>query len=147
MIPIGSPPCNPKYRHPAPRHCDQEYGSHELDDEWEADDGWRLFYEEEGEPECQCGRKTAGEGCEQCGQPLCPMCFETGAGFCSGHPDRDYHPDVPPGCDGCKWWSQRLAKATGGGLVAWCFNEASPAFNSYQMHGCDQREEGEEVDA
>ena len=31
---------------------------------------------------CACGRPTCGEGCEECGEPLCPMCFECGAGFC-----------------------------------------------------------------
>lgn len=33
---------------------------------------------------CGCGRETAGEECGFCGQPLCPMCFEMGGGFCNG---------------------------------------------------------------
>lgn len=34
-----------------------------------------------------CGRPAVGDQCQQCGLPLCPMCSETGAGFCKRHPD------------------------------------------------------------
>lgn len=39
---------------------------------------------------CECGRPALGDHCQQCGQPLCPMCAETGAGFCKDHPDENY---------------------------------------------------------
>lgn len=45
------------------------------------------------QPVCACGRESIFEGCEECGKPLCPMCFECGAGFCSEHPSEDYRPD------------------------------------------------------
>ena len=38
----------------------------------------------------ECGRLTAGDSCDQCGVPLCPMCSETGAGFCKLHPDVNF---------------------------------------------------------
>lgn len=41
---------------------------------------------------CPCGRLSCAEACEQCGHPLCPMCYETGGGFCDKHPDEDYQP-------------------------------------------------------
>lgn len=54
-------------------------------------------YDDEDEEEstglgdyCECGRATAGDQCQQCGLPLCPMCSETGAGFCKDHPDEHY---------------------------------------------------------
>lgn len=55
--------------------------------------GNRDDYPAEPEPLCSCGRATCGEGCQQCGLPLCPMCFEAGAGFCGKHPDDSYRPD------------------------------------------------------
>lgn len=39
---------------------------------------------------CRCGRPSCAEACEQCGRPLCPMCYELGAGFCDEHPDANY---------------------------------------------------------
>jgi len=39
---------------------------------------------------CECGRNSIGDSCGQCGMPLCPMCFESGGGFCSKHPDEDF---------------------------------------------------------
>lgn len=39
------------------------------------------MYADEMTPHCACGRQ-AYESCCCCGAPLCPMCFETGAGFC-----------------------------------------------------------------
>jgi hypothetical protein len=38
-----------------------------------------------------CQRATVGEVCQQCGAPICPMCYEVGAGFCNEHPDYDRH--------------------------------------------------------
>lgn len=50
---------------------------------------------DDGSPvECRCGQIACREACEQCGIPLCSMCFETGAGFCDLHPDENYQP--PP---------------------------------------------------
>jgi hypothetical protein len=43
----------------------------------------------------ECGGRTVGERCSQCGLPLCPMCFETGGGFCSACPSED-RPGYPP---------------------------------------------------
>lgn len=42
------------------------------------------YSEEDRYPElCEkCGIKTIGEGCEECGANLCPMCFECGGGRC-----------------------------------------------------------------
>lgn len=37
-----------------------------------------------------CGLSVVGDHCQQCGLPLCPMCFETGAEFCKNHPDENY---------------------------------------------------------
>ena len=45
--------------------------------------------------QCSCGREIAGE-CQQCGDPLCFMCLECGAGFCNAHPDESYRPEGPP---------------------------------------------------
>ena len=39
-----------------------------------------------------CAALTAGDACDQCGAPLCPMHAEGGAGFCNKHPDVDYIP-------------------------------------------------------
>lgn len=44
----------------------------------------------DGPVECRCGRVACREACDQCGAPLCPMCFETGGGFCAKHPDEQY---------------------------------------------------------
>lgn len=66
-----------------------------IDEHWhyeESDDDWGDDPREDMEALCSCGRPTIGECCEQCGMPLCPMCFETGAGFCHGHPTEDYRP-------------------------------------------------------
>jgi hypothetical protein len=48
--------------------------------------------EEVSDPMAAChedGRR-AFESCNQCGVPLCPMCFECGAGFCDRHPDERF---------------------------------------------------------
>ena len=37
-----------------------------------------------------CRRDAIGDHCQQCGSPLCPMCFETGVGFCKDHPDEHF---------------------------------------------------------
>ena len=37
-----------------------------------------------------CGAEGIGEVCGQCGMPLCVMHAETGAGFCSQHPDKHF---------------------------------------------------------
>jgi hypothetical protein len=62
-------------------------------------DGQRLceceLYGDDDDAElvrCRCGRESCAEACDQCGYPLCPMCFETGGGFCDQHPDDDYEP-------------------------------------------------------
>jgi hypothetical protein len=49
-------------------------------------------FDDAGPVECRCGRVACSEACEQCGAPLCPMCFETGVGFCEKHPDDSYRP-------------------------------------------------------
>lgn len=49
-------------------------------------------YDDDGPVTCRCGRAACAEACEQCGDPLCPMCFELGAGFCDKHPDDEYRP-------------------------------------------------------
>ncbi len=66
-------------------------------DEDELDDDSEWFDDpDDVEPiACPCGRVSCREACEQCGTPLCPMCFETGGGFCSKHPDESYRPDEP----------------------------------------------------
>jgi len=37
-----------------------------------------------------CGEQGVGEVCGQCGMPLCVQHAETGAGFCSRHPDKNF---------------------------------------------------------
>lgn len=49
--------------------------------------------DEQDGPRCACGRESIAEGCEECGTPLCPMCYECGAGFCREHPSENYEPD------------------------------------------------------
>ena len=50
----------------------------------QCDEGYReLEAEEDWENFCSCGR-PADDNCGFCGEPLCYMCFETGAGFCHG---------------------------------------------------------------
>ena len=54
---------------------------------------WNYEDEEEARPDDYCGechRPTAGDHCQQCGLPLCPMCSETQAGFCKDHPDEHF---------------------------------------------------------
>ena len=58
----------------------------DFEDEWREEDEWRDI--------CECGRE-ADEECDQCGKPLCFMCAEMGANFCSEHPDGDYEPYEP----------------------------------------------------
>lgn len=41
---------------------------------------------------CDVCQKRSFEYCGGCGKPLCPMCFEGGAGFCSACPDENYDP-------------------------------------------------------
>lgn len=73
---------------------------------WDSDLTGPHEYTDEDDPvACSCGRETAGEGCGQCGEDLCPMCYESGAGFCSKHPDEFYglgpdYNDKPCSC-GC----------------------------------------------
>lgn len=47
-----------------------------------------------------CHRETAGEQCGFCGNDLCPMCWEMGAGFCGEkHTQQqidDYEDEVNP---------------------------------------------------
>ena len=50
-------------------------------------------YDDDDEPRCKCGGSTVGESCSECGSPLCPMCFEGGAGFCTTCPTPDYKPE------------------------------------------------------
>ena len=49
-------------------------------------------FHDDGPVSCRCGRVACAEACEQCGSPLCQMCFECGGGFCDKHPDDDYQP-------------------------------------------------------
>lgn len=37
-----------------------------------------------GSKVCSCGQPSIGEQCGFCGQDLCPDCFSSGGGFCSG---------------------------------------------------------------
>jgi len=71
------------------QHCPFEGGDDDPDDDYPAD-------VDDDDPVCACGRAWAGEACGQCGAALCPMCFETGAGFCSKHPDEHYRPPEEP---------------------------------------------------
>lgn len=56
-----------------------------MNDDWdydEPDGNWEDGYEWNEEEICACGRR-ATDNCGFCGEPLCYMCFECGAGFCS----------------------------------------------------------------
>lgn len=44
--------------------------------------------QEDWENVCSCGR-PGNDYCGFCGVPLCHMCFECGAGFCSGPHTRE----------------------------------------------------------
>lgn len=60
--------------------------------DWHSDeyDGEELF---DPVSHCKdCDRPTASDHCQQCGAPLCPMCYECGAGFCNKHPDENFEP-------------------------------------------------------
>lgn len=46
-----------------------------------------------------CGQETTGDGCEQCGKPLCPQHMEGGANFCDSCPTDDYRPSYLPEID------------------------------------------------
>jgi hypothetical protein len=63
-------------------------------DYWEYEEA-DCFYEDDREEEIcsECNRETVGEGCEECGTPLCPFCFSSQGGFCTRHPSRNYKPD------------------------------------------------------
>lgn len=69
--------------------------NHMIDDDDDFDDR----DDDDGAPEyddferaCNnCYRPTCGEDCQQCGAPLCPMCAETGCGFCRSCPTDDYN--------------------------------------------------------
>ena len=67
----------------------------ELPDDDRCDDD--RFWEDDNHELCECGRDVGSDvgsdTCGQCGIPLCHMCFETGVGFCSVHPDRHYQPE------------------------------------------------------
>ncbi len=43
-------------------------------------------------------------------------------------------------CNGCKWWTKRLALAVDGRLLAWCLNPKSPTCNRMVCDGCDSGE-------
>lgn len=63
-------------------------------DEDDAGDYLEYYDEYDCDPiACPCGRDSCAEACEQCGTPLCAMCFETGAGFCANHPDEEFRGD------------------------------------------------------
>ena len=51
-------------------------------------------------------------------------------------------------CDGCKWWSDQLARSIGLATVeAYCLNGDSRRWRQYAHLGCDKYEAGEPVDA
>ena len=51
-------------------------------------------------------------------------------------------------CEGCKYWSDRLAMSLGGEPIkAYCFNKQSANYSKYVLLGCDQKEEGTPIDA
>lgn len=56
--------------------------------EYDDDTDWSWTPDETGMVEepvrCVTCHRTSFEACCCCGAPLCPMCFETGAGFCGG---------------------------------------------------------------
>ena len=61
-----------------------------LEDDWPEDD---RFLEDPWDIEnlcVDCGRQTCAELCCECGLPICPMCAETGVGFCSQCPTEDF---------------------------------------------------------
>lgn len=54
------------------------------------------YYDDWDNPLCSsCGRDAGdmADECDQCGAPLCSMCYEQSAGFCSEHPDENYDYD------------------------------------------------------
>jgi len=56
-----------------------------MSEDWGAydDDYDEMEYDDLDEATCsKCSHTTAGEECCGCGNPLCPMCFETGGGLC-----------------------------------------------------------------
>ena len=56
-------------------------------------------------------------------------------------------PGAPSSCEGCRWWSQRLARTDEDGeWEAHCFNRESPRFNGYAKSGCGFYEPGTAVD-
>ena len=65
---------------------------HEEDDYMSSEQEWLSTCWYRYKDGSYCGRKTIGEGCEQCGTPLCPMHMETGANFCHNCPTPGYRP-------------------------------------------------------
>ena len=50
-------------------------------------------------------------------------------------------------CEGCKYWSERLARSLGGGPVeAMCLNENSSHIMHYVHYGCKKHTPGPAVD-
>jgi len=50
-------------------------------------------------------------------------------------------------CNGCKWWSEFIASATGCGRVnALCLNEGGPEYNQMVHVGCTLYHQGRSVD-
>ncbi len=50
-------------------------------------------------------------------------------------------------CDGCKFWSELIAQAIGGGPVqAWCLNPDSPMYHRYAHLGCEKHTPGRAID-
>ena len=50
-------------------------------------------------------------------------------------------------CDGCKWWSERIARSIGGGpMEAMCLNVHSPCYNRMVCGGCTFYRSGRAID-
>lgn len=50
-------------------------------------------------------------------------------------------------CDGCKWWSERIAHSIGGGPIeAMCLNCDSPNYNRMVHSGCKLHSPGRAID-
>lgn len=49
-------------------------------------------------------------------------------------------------CDGCKYYSELIAKIEYGNTVAMCLNDKSPKYQQYTLWSCDKKEEGYPID-